>query len=317
MSCAPSPPCQAADGAELPQPPPPTRKKAADRDSSPFADASFVEEAVRVSRGEVPANERGVAIARNRLEAWLASVLEPRSGAAREAAKEVSSSASRHRLAVSNVWRHLHAHFDRVLEECEEMRDGYGRGALLVRVHHLTQAARSVIVDWATTDELKEACLRTYWRAMMHDDRSEFVVAICFEDPGGSRRHMWVSELMTKSKSSKWMEKNPGPAVPPFRTWTRVNASGEPFAPVCLGHYCGKRLTRGEERSLCVCKDADFCSAVCSVASHDCDAVRRLRANVDKCVRSAHALYHGVAGLPPFRCPHEWKVSMGTDLVLL
>eukprot|EP00899_Mesostigma_viride_P023057 jgi/Mesvir1/3936/Mv17841-RA.1 len=186
-----------------------------------------------------------------------------------DVARQVSSSGARHRLAVSNVWRHLHAHFDRVLEECKEMHDGYGRGALLIRVHHLTQAARSVIVDWVTAGELREACLQTYWRAMMYNDQTEFVVAFCFADPADSRRKMWVSELMTKPKSDKWMEKNPEPAVPPFRTWTRVNASGEFSAPVCLGHYCGKKLTRGEERRLCVCKDAVFCSAVCSVTSHD------------------------------------------------
>eukprot|EP00899_Mesostigma_viride_P001177 jgi/Mesvir1/1105/Mv17616-RA.1 len=152
---------------------------------------------------------------------------------------------------------------------------------------------------------------------MMYNDQTEFVVAFCFADPADSRRKMWVSELMTKPKSDKWMEKNPEPAVPPFRTWTRVNASGELSAPVCLGHYCGKKLTRGEERRLCVCKDAVFCSAVCSVTSHDCDVLRRSRANLDKCIKSAHALYHSGGGVPPLRCPHEWKVSMGDELVML
>eukprot|EP00899_Mesostigma_viride_P004194 jgi/Mesvir1/13776/Mv01202-RA.1 len=316
MSCVESKkqpsPDRASDGIELP-----VCKKVVDIGESLFDAGSFIEDDIRVSRGEVPANERKVVIARNRLDGWIAGILRPRSQAVTDVARQVSSSGARHRLAVSNVWRHLHAHFDRVLEECKEMHDGYGRGALLIRVHHLTQAARSVIVDWVTAGELREACLQTYWRAMMYNDQTEFVVAFCFADPADSRRKMWVSELMTKPKSDKWMEKNPEPAVPPFRTWTRVNASGEFSAPVCLGHYCGKKLTRGEERRLCVCKDAVFCSAVCSVTSHECDVLRRSRANLDKCIKSAHALYHSGGGVPPLRCPHEWKVSMGDELVML
>eukprot|EP00899_Mesostigma_viride_P029252 jgi/Mesvir1/9511/Mv08937-RA.1 len=278
MSCVESKkqpsPDRASDGIELP-----VCKKVVDIGESLFDAGSFLEDDIRVSRGEVPANERKVVIARNRLDGWIAGILRPRSQAVTDVARQVSSSGARHRLAVSNVWRHLHAHFDRVLEECKEMHDGYGRGALLIRVHHLTQAARSVIVDWVTAGELREACLQTYWRAMMYNDQTEFVVAFCFADPADSRRKMWVSELMTKPKSDKWMEKNPEPA----------------------------KLTRGEERRLCVCKDAVFCSAVCSVTSHECDVLRRSRANLDKCIKSAHALYHSGGGVPPLRCPHEWK----------
>eukprot|EP00899_Mesostigma_viride_P000389 jgi/Mesvir1/10350/Mv10551-RA.1 len=274
-------------------------------------------------RGEIPSTERELEAARETLLSWLLLLSEE----AMPLTKEVKAAHTRIAAldgdlgaAMSNLFAHVFHHFDYVHRKCEEMHERHGRGALVIRVHHLTQAKRRVVVDWTTLDDLKKACAFSYWAAMQYDRRNEVVVCVCFTDTSetrfDTRLQMWRARIVDRDACAKEAAAMKLLAPVPFRPWVPLDAKDAPFAIVCIG--CGKRVSKYAKRCVCSCGDALFCSIVCQVSAYlkghkeECFRTKALRDEVNRCVRLAHPLAHYVneGVLPPHRCPHEWDVTV-------
>eukprot|EP00899_Mesostigma_viride_P001056 jgi/Mesvir1/10951/Mv11492-RA.1 len=292
-------------GEGRPYPTAPPRKKA---HTALVDKASTVAADMKVSRGEVPATADEVDAARARLNDWLAE------GAVRTedekmAVLKMDAAVGLQQVALSGVFMHVCAHFDSVLEKCKEMHEKHGRGALLVRVRHISQAERQVVVDWVTADDLKERCFFTYWQAMQHNKDAEIMLAARFSDMSGGDgcKSAWYGKIFTKALAAEWAEMFDAPSIP-VRPWVGVVSSP---APVCMGRKCVNRVSGWKERHMCAeCRDAVFCSESCSKTSHSCDKYGLLRAGVDSCIKRVDPVFHKGSTPPPFRSPHKWDVSV-------
>eukprot|EP00899_Mesostigma_viride_P028078 jgi/Mesvir1/8455/Mv19887-RA.1 len=182
---------------------------------------------MKVSRGEVPATADEVIAARKRLNGWLAE------GALRTEEEKMAdlkrdSAVGLQQVALSRVFEHLCGHYDVLLDKCKEWDARYGRGALLIRVRHISQASRQVVVDWVTAEELKDRCFFTYWQAMQYNRDTEIMIAACFSDMSGRDgcQKSWYGGIFTKALASEWKQKFR--LSPALRPWVPVEDSLSP-----------------------------------------------------------------------------------------
>eukprot|EP00899_Mesostigma_viride_P004589 jgi/Mesvir1/14130/Mv23080-RA.1 len=270
--------------------------------------AASVADDMKVSRGEVPATADEVIAARKRLNGWLAE------GALRTEEEKMAdlkrdSAVGLQQVALSRVFEHLCGHYDVLLDKCKEWDARYGRGALLIRVRHVSQASRQVVVDWVTAEELKDRCFFTYWQAMQYNRDTEIMIAACFSDMSGRDgcQKSWYGGIFTKALASEWKQKfRLSPALRPWVPVTRL-----PLPLQCMGKGCAKTVGEGSAQwhACGECRDAVFCSKACSETAHECQKFAFLRGGVDLCIKHVGPVFHkGSRGVTP-RCPHKWDVS--------
>eukprot|EP00899_Mesostigma_viride_P007018 jgi/Mesvir1/16317/Mv03746-RA.1 len=112
-------------------------------------------------------------------------------------------------VALSRVFEHLCGHYDVLLDKCKEWDARYGRGALLIRVRHISQASRQVVVDWVTAEEFEGPLLLhllagdAVQQGHRNHDRA------CFSDMSGRDgcQKSWYGGIFTKALASEWKQK--------------------------------------------------------------------------------------------------------------
>eukprot|EP00899_Mesostigma_viride_P025987 jgi/Mesvir1/6573/Mv16828-RA.1 len=141
-------------------------------------------------------------------------------------------------VALSRVFEHLCGHYDVLLDKCKEWDARYGRGALLIRVRHISQASRQVVVDWVTAEELKDRCFFTYWQAMQYNRDTEIMIApVSATCPAvtDARSHGTAGFSPRLSPASG----NRSSACRPRCAWVPVRRLPLPLQ--CMGKGCAKR----------------------------------------------------------------------------